>query len=424
MANINGDWFHSRSSSNLDELLAVRLLVLESQKLEYAGFGWSGGRIDNQRMYDFANVANIQPSTMQTKIRAMIRYGFVQDGNTCPIVWTRMGSLWNDLYTIGNFSAANKIYRLTLCLSLAIYAFNNTSKQFSLNPSEGDMPLRFLLNNLDENNSITISALQALIDGNTSRVGNNTSYWKRDLINSGLFVEQNGRLNLTNQFNTLVEDIRQFEPDDNLTNEDWNDIRNNPLTDNSPFRDSFRQIFETIAEEQNIEEQITDGILTEPLIEVISEQEEIAIPELDILSTNTRFTNSTRRIRNSTWSIRIKRKYEYKCAVPNCDAEGKLFVESSHIKPDNLAEEGTPHRSHILNGICFCRHCHISFDKGFFSLSNDYRIMISPKFNEIVDQHLKNVIVSSSNNIIKNRLDGRMPLVEFVQYHRENIFKN
>jgi predicted restriction endonuclease len=98
--------------------------------------------------------------------------------------------------------------------------------------------------------------------------------------------------------------------------------------------------------------------------------------------------------------------------VPNCDAEGKLFVESSHIKPDNLAEEGTPHRSHILNGICFCRHCHITFDKGYFTLSDDYRIVTSPKFNEIVDQHLKNVIVLSTNNIIKNRVDGRMPLVE------------
>lgn len=424
MANINGDWFHSRSSSNLDELLAVRLLLLESQKLEYVGFGWSGGRLDNQRMYDFANVANIQPSTMQTKIRAMIRYGFVQEGNTCPLLWTRMGSLWNDLYTIGNYTAANKIYQLTLCLSLAIYAFNDTQRQFSLNPSEGDMPLRFLLNNLDANNSIALTQIQVIIDGSTTRVGNNTSYWKRDLINCGLFIEQQGRLSLTNQFSNLVTDIRNFEPDPNLNVENWNEIRNNPITDISPFRNSFRQIFETIAEGQNIEEQITDGILTEPLIEVISEQEEIAIPELDILSTNTRYTNSTRRIRNNTWSLRIKRKYEYKCAVPNCDAKGKLFVESSHIKPDNLAEEGTPHRSHILNGICLCRHCHITFDKGYFSLTDDYKVITSTKFNEIVDQHLKNVVTSSSNLVIKDRIDGRMPLVEFIQYHRSNVFKN
>jgi predicted restriction endonuclease len=375
-------------------------------------------------MYDFANVVNIEPSTMQTKIRTMIRYGFVKEGNVCPLVWTRMGSLWNDLYTIGNFDAAVKIYKLTLCISLAIYAFNDSPSQFSYNPSKGDMPLKFLLNNLDINNSISLAELQALVDGNTTRVGHNISYWKRDIINIGLFLERNGRLVLTTQFSSLVEDIKNFTPNPLLNINDWNEIRNNPLTDNSPFKVSFRQIFEAIAEVQNIEEQITDGILTEPLVEAISEQEEFSMPEIDILSTNTHFMNSTKRIRNSTWSIRIKRKYEYKCAVPNCDAEGKLFVESSHIKPDNLPENGTPHRSHILNGICLCRHCHIAFDKGYFSLTDNHKVVTSPKFNEIADQHLKTVIISSNNEIIKNRLDRRMPLIEFVQYHRHNIFKN
>ena len=109
MASINGDWFHSRSSSNLEELLTVRKLVLEGQKLEYIGFGWSGGRQGNTKMYQFAAVGGIEPSTMQTKIRAMIRCGFLKDGNTCPLVWTRMGSLWNDLYTVGNYTAAKQI---------------------------------------------------------------------------------------------------------------------------------------------------------------------------------------------------------------------------------------------------------------------------------------------------------------------------
>lgn len=375
-------------------------------------------------MYDFATVANIQPSTMQTKIRAMIRYGFIQEGNTCPLIWTRMGSLWNELYTVGNYNAANKIYELILCVSLAIYAFNNSPQQFSYNPSEGDMPLRFLLNNLDDSNSISLNDFQVLVDGNTTRVGNNTSYWKRDLINCGIFREEAGKLSLTTQFTNLVEDIRRFDPNPLFNNNDWNAIRDNPITDNSPFRDSFRQVFENIAEEQNIEEQITDGILTEPLIEIISEQEEIVIPEIDILSTVTRFSESTRRIRNTTWSIRIRKKYEYKCAVPNCDTDGKLFVEASHIKPDNLPEQGTPHRTHILNGICLCRHCHIAFDKGYFSMTDERRIIASPKFSDIVDQHLKTVILSSANLIIRPRVDGRMPLTEFIQYHRQNIFKN
>jgi hypothetical protein len=180
MACINGDWFHSRSSSNLEELLAVRTLVFESQKPEYIVFGWSGGREGNQKMYQFAAAANIQPSTMQTKIRAMIRFGFIKDGNQCPLIWTRMGSLWNDLYTVGNYSAAKQVYELTLVISLAIFAFNNSQAQYSINPANGDMPLKFLLNNLDNNDSMSLREFEALVDGNTSRVGGNTSYWKRD----------------------------------------------------------------------------------------------------------------------------------------------------------------------------------------------------------------------------------------------------
>lgn len=418
MASINGDWFHSRSSSNLGELLAVRTLVIESQKLEYIGFGWSGGRQGNQRMYQFASVAGIEPSTMQTKIRAMIRYGFVKDGTTCPLIWTRMGSLWNDLYTVGNYTAAKQIFELTLSISLAIYAFNNTPQQFSINPANGDMPLKFLFNNLDGNNSISLQVFDAVVDGNTTRVGKNTSYWKRDLLNSGLFQQMEGNLIYTNRYARLVNEIRNFVPNPMLNDADWGAIRDNPIIEISPFKDSIREIFESITQEQNIEEQITDGILTAPLVDVISEQEEVAIPELDILSTDVRFANSTRRVRNSTWSMRIKKKYNYICAMPNCDVTGQMFLESAHIKPDNVDEDRTPHRAHILNGLCLCRHCHIAFDRGYFSLTDNHRIITSTRFSEIVDQNLKTVILSSNDLQIKNRVDNRLPLVEFIQYHR------
>lgn len=424
MASINGDWFHSRSSSNMDELLTVRKLLLESRKLDYIGFGWSGGRVGNQLMYQFADAVGIQPSTMQTKIRTMIRYGFIVDGNSCPLVWTRMGSLWNDLYTVGNNSAAKQIYELILTVSLAIYAFNNSSNQYSLNPAEGDMPLKFLLNNLNRNNAISLQEFDVLVDGDTSRIGNNASYWKRDLINSGLFEELNGNLVYTGKYETFVDDVKNFLPDQLLTNDDWFSIRENPIIEISPFKDSIRSIFETIIQEQNIEEQITDGIFTAPLVDVISEREEEIIPEKDILSDSLRFAQSTRRIRNATWAIRIKKKYNYLCVVPNCDVNGQIFVEGAHIKPDSADNGEIPHRTHILNGLCLCRLCHIAFDKGLFSLTDNHKIITSPKFEEIVDQNIKTVIVTSTGQQIKRRLDNRLPLVEFVQYHREVRFQS
>lgn len=423
MASINGDWFHSRVSSRWEELIAIRHLFLESQKLEYVGFNWSGGREDNPVMERFALTINVRPSTMQTKIRNFIRLGFLKDVTVCPLQWTRLGELWNDLYTVGNIDAAKKIYQLTITIALAIYAFNNSREQYSINPLNGDRPLQTLLNLLN-NNRISLVEFTALVDGTKTGVARNTSYWKTDLINSGLFYEEDVFLIYSGIYPDLVNEIRNFTPEASLTDIDWQDIRDNPLIEISPFKNSVREIFETITQEQNIEEQITDEIFTAPLVNVISEQEEVAIPEVDILSNDLRFSSSTRRIRNATWSIRIKKKYNYICAVPNCDVTGQIFVEAAHIKPDNVVDDGTSHRAHILNGLCLCRHCHIAFDKGYFSLSDDYKIITSTMFNDIANQNLKTVILSSANNIIKNRVDNRFPLVEFIQYHRANKFKN
>ena len=423
MASINGDWFHSRSSSNYEELLTVRILVIESQKPEYIGFGWSGGRHGNPKMYQLADVAGIQPSTMQTKIRAMIRYGFVKEGNVCPIMWTRMGSLWNDLYTVGNHDAARKIYQLTLTISLALYAFNNSADQYTINPSEGEMPLKFLFNILDSQNSISLNEFEVLVDGNTSRVGGNASYWKIDLVNSGLFQESYGTLFYTGKYLNFINEIKNFNPNPMLTGDDWRDIRDNPLIEISPFKKPIRTIFEEIAEEQKIEDQLADGILTEPLVDAVAEQEETQIPEVDILSSDSRFSQSVKRVRNTTWAIRIKKKYRQSCAVPKCDVTGFIFVDAAHIKPDNAPENSVPHRAHILNGLCLCKNCHIAFDRGFFSLTDGHRIIPSSALDKIPEQHLKTVILSSADVKIKNRTDNRWPLVDFIRYHRANCFK-
>ena len=424
MASIYGDWFHSRSSSNYSELLVVRTLVLESQNPEYVGFIWSGGRKDNPLMGQFSQVVSIRPSTMQTKIRTMIRFGFVRESNNCPLEWTRIGHLWNELYTVGNSDAAKKIYELALSVSLTIYAFNGSQQQYTINPAKGEMPLQFLLNRLNDKGAISLRDFTNLVDGKSTRVGKNISYWKADLINSGLFQESGAYLVRTGKYDSLVRELQNFTPDASLDDEDWQKIRENPLIEISPFENSIKEIFEELTQRQTIEEQVLDEIYTSPLVNVLSEEEESVLPELDILIDNPRFSGNTRRIRNATWSIRVKKKYNYICAVPRCDVKGKIFVESAHIKPDSVIDEGTPHRSHMLNGICLCRHCHVAFDRGYFSLTDDHRVITSQHISHIADQNLKTAIMSSSDIIIKNRSDNRMPLLEFIRYHRKNKFKD
>ncbi len=426
MASVNGDWFHSRVSSHLSELITVRKLVLESRKSKYIGFRWSGGRENNSKMYEFANSADITPSQMQTKIRAMIRYGFLKDGTACPLHWTTMGDLWNELYSVGNESAAKQIYQLVLLHSLAIYTFRKTNPQYSCNPTTGELPLKTLFNVLDKNNTISLTAFKKMVDGKKTGSARNFSYWATDLINTGLFNSyQKTHLFYNRRYLALFEAIKNFQPNPNLSDADWKDIRENPLLSNAPFQELMKEAFLDISEQKDEVGDLLEEYLVEPIITTIAAEEENLIPEMDVLSTGTKFVQTKRRVRNATWSLRIKKQYAYKCAVPKCDVEGKIFIEAAHIKPDKIKEGEIPHRAHILNGLCLCRHCHVAFDKGYFSLTNNHKIIVAEEFKQnVVLQHLKKVILASENRTIKNRKDNRLPLIPFVEYHRHHKFKH
>lgn len=424
MAKINGDWFHPRSGSNVNELLTVNYIINESKKAKYKEMSWSGGRKGNQKLYDLASAGSIKPSTLQTKLRAMIIFGFIEDDKKCPIKWSKMGQVWHDLYMDGNREEANKLYEQILIISLATLAFieqGTGKKQYKLNPTQGELPLKYLLNNLDSNNSISIDDLYELVDGNTTRVkAENITYWKSTLIDSGLFKEENKRLIYTGRYTELVDEIKNFNPDPNLSDEDWIKIRQNPIINISPFKQAVEKIFESVID-SNIGD--SNEFNQDPISEMISEQLEEKIPQIDILSTDTRYFTSTRKVRNATWSKRIKRRYDNKCVIPQCDVQGALFVQGCHIKPDNLDEDDIPHRSHILNGLCMCYLCHKLFDSGYFTIDSNGKIIVSSKISELPDQRAIKVIKDSNNKLIKRSNDGRLPLEEFVEYHRNNIFK-
>lgn len=417
MPNLNGDWFHSRSSSNLTELLTVRSILNESYKPKYKSMNWSAGRQGNTTLYELSQSVDIKPSTMQTKIRAMIRYGFIKDKRECPLEWTNMGKLWEELYTVGNLVAADEIYRLTLTVSLATIAF--TDKSYTLNPSDGELPLKFLFSKLDARNSILLEELEQLIDGGTERIGNNTSYWLTDLVNTGLFEFSKNRLYYTGKFEELVNGVKTFVPDSSITTEQWNEIRQNPLVNISPFRNAIRNILEDLSNSHNFE----NDEETDPIVEIIAEQQEISISEDDILSNDTKFAYSIKRIRNATWSKRVKKRFDYRCAIPQCDVVGEVFLEAAHIKPDSAPEEDTPHRTHILNGLSLCRHCHVLFDKGYFTLTYDCRIQVSSQILYLPEQMAVIKIVNSDNEKMKPSIDNRKPLREFINYHRGQKFK-
>ena len=185
------------------------------------------------------------------------------------------------------------------------------------------------------------------------------------------------------------------------------------MADNAPFRTYLISEFKK------------NG--SDDLIEAV---ESLAHQRIYLSHTEQVSRNARRKItpRDTKWSKAVKNSYQYKCAIPNCDAEGTLFIEAAHIMPHSEEdyEHGNKHRIDLENGIALCLSCHKLFDGGLFTFDSTGRVIPS-KFiysSELLQnstQHnVLRVLKSRNQNIIRPH-SGRFNLV-YAQFHRENIF--
>lgn len=419
MPNLYGDWFHSRTGSQLSELAAIKLLVKSSYRTEYINRKWSAGRYSDQNrwLYDFSHTAkigdsSIEPSTMQTKIRNWIRLGFIIDSPFLPLKWTQMGLLWEDAVDNGRGSDANLLYQLIIANSLGTISFSGLSRQNDKIPQKESLLIKFLMDNL-ENDTYSISRehLEQLIDGNTTRVGKNYSYWVTDLAQSGLFRRvENGALQLSHKYNNLLDGIYSYEPNDEITVQL---IKEYPLAENAPFRYYLMQEFKKYGSDELI-----DAVETIAGQKILLSQVESAIRRRQKIT----FT------RDHRWSKGVKDNYQFKCAIPGCDAEGRLFIEAAHIMPhrEEDHEHNHKHRTDLQNGIALCLSCHKLFDGGLFTFDSRRRIQLS-KFiysPEMVQNPLQmniiRIIESKNQTLIDPQYENFN--LNYAQYHKENIF--
>ncbi|MFV8240903.1 HNH endonuclease [Aerococcus viridans] len=420
MPTLRGDWFHSRTGSQLSELAAIQLLVKSSHRTEYIGKGWGVDRrnIKNKWIYDFSATAklgndSIEPSTMQTKIRNWIRLGFLVDRNTLPLEWTQMGLLWNDAVDNGRGRDANLLYQLIIANALSTVSFSTESKKFDLIPQEDGLLITFLINEIKNNgNSISRKRLELLADGNTKRKsGKNYSYWATDLNQSGLFNKhRDGSMSISYKYENLLKGVYNYSPDKNLP---ARLIKEFPLAENAPFRDHLIAEFKKYGSDDLIE-----------AVNTLAHQK-IYLSHADQVSRNIRRKTIAR---DTNWSKDVKISYQYKCAIPNCDAEGRLFIQAAHIMPhsEEDIEHKNKHRTDLENGVALCLSCHKLFDGGLFTFDSTGKVIPS-KFiysSELLKNPSQNNVVrileSKNKNAIRP-LNGRINLV-YIQFHKENIF--
>ena len=125
---------------------------------------------------------------------------------------------------------------------------------------------------------------------------------------------------------------------------------------------------------------ITDVVLTDEAKDVIKKEAESVISK-DFNTENEDTTDFENEMGSSFFNSTLFRDlvmnaYHYKCAITHKVIRYKdLFnLEAAHIKAQ--AHNGTflP-----CNGIAMCRDMHFAFDKGFFTISDDYKVIVSEK---------------------------------------------
>ena len=104
-------------------------------------------------------------------------------------------------------------------------------------------------------------------------------------------------------------------------------------------------------------------------------------------------------------------KHGGKCCL--CGVNNEDFLIASHIKPWSVSDENE--KLNEFNGLLLCPNHDKLFDKGFISFDNNGNILISNKLDKTNRMFL--------NIGEQMKIDVNADNIEFIEYHRKNIFK-
>ncbi|NNT70925.1 hypothetical protein HKT18_01735 [Flavobacterium sp. IMCC34852] len=117
------------------------------------------------------------------------------------------------------------------------------------------------------------------------------------------------------------------------------------------------------------------------------------------------------RIGHQEFSENVKSNFNYKCCYPGCNVEGKGFLISGHI---TRWADNKDLRGNTDNGLCLCLMHDKAFEKGFFTLDNNYKvILIRNKFEN--KKWLLDYLEQGENIEIKTRQIN--PSLEALKNH-------
>lgn len=144
-------------------------------------------------------------------------------------------------------------------------------------------------------------------------------------------------------------------------------------------------------------------------------------PELENLDLNFKITWRKSVIRNSFFRKSVIYEYNYRCAFCRLRVTrdpNQNLVDGAHIQPFSEFFD-----SKIDNGLSLCKNHHWAFDLGWFSIDDNYRILVAQDLNDdapytraMTDFHHESIVLPSN--------EQHFPRLESLKWHREHKFKS
>jgi putative restriction endonuclease len=123
------------------------------------------------------------------------------------------------------------------------------------------------------------------------------------------------------------------------------------------------------------------------------------------------------RVNQNFFRSTILSSYNLKCCITGLSIPD--FLVASHIKP---WAKDKKNRINPRNGLCLNSIHDKAFDKGFITVTPDYKVLISNYFDKYSnDKTIDNFFVKYKNQKIRLP-DKFLPAKEFLDYHYQNIF--
>jgi putative restriction endonuclease len=156
------------------------------------------------------------------------------------------------------------------------------------------------------------------------------------------------------------------------------------------------------------------------IVDIDLEFDRVNQSELLNLDSEVKITLRKSIVRNSFFRKLVVREYDYRCAFcklriirdPN-----QNVVDGAHIKPFSEFLD-----SKIDNGLSLCKNHHWAFDLGWFSVDDNYRILVAQDLDD--DSPYTRAIKDFDREPIALLSNERyFPRLESLKWHRDNKFK-